>query len=119
VKMGKRLTVDIDWRAELDREFKDIPAPKGSLEDRARQEKAAALTELASARFSVLIGAAGTGKTTLLKFICRATAIQERGLLLLAPTGKARVRLQQATGVEARTIAQFLRPKRYHEATQK
>lgn len=69
--MGKRLTVDIDWRAELDREFKDIPAPKRSLEDRARQEKAAALTELASARFSVLIGAAGTGKTTLLKFLCR------------------------------------------------
>jgi hypothetical protein len=57
VKMGKRLTVDIDWRAELDQEFKDIPAPKGSLEDRARQEKAAALSELASARFSVLIGA--------------------------------------------------------------
>src|SRR5437868_5582289 len=36
----------------------------------------------------------------------------------LAPTGKARVRLQQATGFEARTIAQFLRPARYKEATQ-
>ena len=77
------------------------------------------MSELASARFSVLIGAAGTGKTTLLKFLCRAARVQQRGLLLLAPTGKARVRLQQATGVEARTIAQFLRPKRYQEATQK
>ena len=28
------------------------------------------------------------------------------------------MRLQQATGVEARTIAQFLRPARYKEATQ-
>ncbi|MBZ0148725.1 MAG: AAA family ATPase, partial [Pseudorhodoplanes sp.] len=79
---------------------------------------AVALTELASSRFSVLIGAAGTGKTTLLKFLCRAAPIRQRGVLLLAPTGKARVRLQQATGVEARTLAQFLRPNRYDEATQ-
>ena len=118
VKMGKRLTVNIDWRAELDLEFKDTPAPKGSLEDRGRREKAAALTELAASRFSVLIGAAGTGKTTLLKFLCHAAPVQSRGVLLLAPTGKARVRLQQATGVEARTLAQFLRPNRYNEATQ-
>lgn len=118
VKKGKRHTVDIDWRGRLNAEFKSTPAPKGSLEDRGRHEKAAALAELASSRFSVLIGAAGTGKTTLLKFLCRAAPIQQRGVLLLAPTGKARVRLQQATGAEARTIAQFLRPTRYDEATQ-
>lgn len=118
VKMGKRLAVDINWRADMDREFKDTPAPMNSLEDRGRREKAAALTELASSRFSVLIGAAGTGKTTLLKFLCRAATIQQRKVLLLAPTGKARVRLQQATGMEARTLAQFLRPARYDEATQ-
>ena len=117
ITVGKRLSVDIDWRAELDRGFAKTPAPKGSLEDRARHEKAAALKELAAARFSVLIGAAGTGKTELLKFLCEAT-IRDRGVLLLAPTGKARVRLQRATGMEARTIAQFLRPLRYHEATQ-
>jgi ATP-dependent exoDNAse (exonuclease V) alpha subunit len=115
---GKRIALEINWRAELDREFKDTPASRGSLEDRGRNEKAAALTELASSRFSVLIGAAGTGKTTLLKFLCRAAPIQQRGVLLLAPTGKARVRLQQATGAEARTLAQFLRPARYDEATQ-
>jgi len=118
VKQGKRLVVDINWRAELDREFKQTPAPKGSLEDRGRNEKAAALAELAASRFSVLIGAAGTGKTTLLRFLCRAEAINQRGVLLLAPTGKARVRLQQATGAEARTLAQFLRPQRYDDVTQ-
>ena len=118
VKMGKRLAVNINWRAELDEEFKKTPAPNGSLEDRGRHEKAAALTELAASRFSVLIGAAGTGKTTLLKFLCRAAPIKQRGVLLLAPTGKARVRLQQATGAEARTLAQFLRPHRYNEKTQ-
>jgi hypothetical protein len=41
-------------------------------EERARQEKAAALAELAVRRFSVLIGPAGTGKTTLLSVLCRA-----------------------------------------------
>ncbi|MDQ7251284.1 AAA family ATPase [Dongia sedimenti] len=119
VKLGKRLAVDIAWRTDLDAEFRDVPAPKGSLEDRGRDEKAAALAELAASRFSVLIGAAGTGKTTLLKFLCRVPAIRQRGILLLAPTGKARVRLQQATGVEAQTLAQFLRPLRYDDATQR
>ena len=118
VKQGKRLAVEINWRAELDLSFKDVPAPKGSLEDRGRREKAMALQELAAARFAVLLGAAGTGKTTLLRFLCGAAPIQQRGVLLLAPTGKARVRLQQATGLEARTLAQFLRPLRYREATQ-
>ena len=119
VKMGKRHSVDINWRKELDREFKDTPAPKGSPENFGRHEKTAALRELAAARFSVLIGAAGTGKTTLLKFLCDAAPINRRGVLLLAPTGKARVRLQRATGMEASTIAQFLRPKRYDDVTQR
>jgi putative ribosome biogenesis GTPase RsgA len=69
---GKRHEIKIDWRAQLDEEFKRIAAPKGSIEDRGCDEKAAALNELASSRFSVLIGAAGTGKTTLLKFLCKA-----------------------------------------------
>ena len=119
VKIGKRLSVDIDWRKQLDREFKDATAPKDSLEDRGRHKKAAALREFSAARFSVLIGAAGTGKTTLLKFLCDAAPINQRGVLLLAPTGKARVRLQGATGMKARTIAQFLRPLRYDDATQR
>ncbi len=119
VKMGKRHSVDIDWRKQLDREFKDELPPKGSLEDRRRHEKAAALRELSASRFSVLIGKAGTGKTTLLKFLCEAPPINQRGILLLAPTGKARVRLQQETGMEAHTLAQFLRPRRYDDTTQR
>lgn len=119
VKMGKRLSVDINWRKQLDRGFKETPAPKGSPEDRGRHEKAAALQELSAARFSVLIGAAGTGKTTLLKFLCHAAPLNERGVLLLAPTGKARVRLQRETGMQAHTLAQFLRPKRYNDTTQR
>ncbi|UWR45360.1 AAA family ATPase [Phaeobacter inhibens] len=119
VNQGKRHSVEIDWLEMLDKTFPDDKkASKGSSAYLRRQEQAAALEELAASRFSVLIGPAGTGKTTLLKFLCEAEPIANRGILLLAPTGKARVRLQLSTGMEAKTLAQFLRPQRYYEATQ-
>ncbi|MDO9022905.1 MAG: ATP-dependent RecD-like DNA helicase [Deltaproteobacteria bacterium] len=79
-------------------------------EERARAEKAAALEEIFRARVSVLIGPAGTGKTTLLQILCALPEVKRGGLLLLAPTGKARVRLEEATGRrgEGMTLAQFL-----------
>ena len=82
-------------------------------EKKARQEKAAILRELAEARLSVLVGGAGTGKTTLLALLCKSPQVQNGGVLLLAPTGKARVRMSQAMQLQdirfsARTVAQFL-----------
>lgn len=79
----------------------------------AREEKTAILKELAEARLSVLVGGAGTGKTTLLSLLCKSPQIRDGGVLLLAPTGKARVRMSQAMqkqGVssKAKTVAQFL-----------
>ena len=119
VNQGRRHTVEVNWQDKLDETFPDDrQASQRSSAYLRRQEKAAALEELAASRFSVLIGPAGTGKTTLLKFLCEAEPIANRGILLLAPTGKARVRLQLSTGLEARTLAQFLRPQRYHEVTQ-
>ena len=58
----------------------------------------------------MLVGAAGTGKTTLLKMLCDLPEVAKKGLLLLAPTGKARVRLEEQTGQRGagRTLAQFL-----------
>jgi hypothetical protein len=67
-----------------------------------------ALERMVTRRLSVLVGRAGTGKTSVLGALVRCKAISDDGVLLLAPTGKARVRLQRATGREARTIAQFL-----------
>lgn len=100
------------------------PLPQGGrereLEEKARTEKAAALQQLFQARLSVLIGAAGTGKTTLLRMLCDLPGISERGVLLLAPTGKARVRLEQQTGLRGQgfTLAQFLtRIHRYNANT--
>lgn len=85
-------------------------AGKDESEKRAREEKTAALEMIYRSRISVLIGSAGTGKSTLLNALCQIQSIRDAGLLLLAPTGKARVRLEQASGMpgKGQTIAQFL-----------
>lgn len=118
---GKRLMVDADWRVRLDQHL-DIHGAGNcnELEDKAREEKTASLKELAESRLSVLIGPAGTGKTTLLSVLCSHPKIAEGDILLLAPTGKARVRMEQSTGdlkLKGFTVAQFLSPHRYDPST--
>lgn len=114
---GKRHQGNLDWRVLVDAAFEK---PVQSLEEeRARQEKAAALQELFCSRLSVLVGPAGTGKTTLLKVLCEQPEVKKGGILLLAPTGKARVRMETQIGISgAQTIAQFLvKRKRYDPPT--
>jgi hypothetical protein len=114
---GVRHGLMADWRMLIDAELGSDGAGD-ELEERARTEKARALKELGEARVSVLVGPAGTGKTTLLKVFIGEPAIASGGVLLLAPTGKARVRMETATGHEAKTLAQFLLPlDRYDERT--
>ena len=112
-RKGRRHAADHDWRKIVDSGLnKSLPedAPERKREVRARDEKAAALEELFRSRVSVLIGPAGTGKTTLLRMLCSIDGLADRGLLLLAPTGKARVRLEEQTERRGagRTLAQFL-----------
>lgn len=108
---GVRHEINENWREIVDIAF--AGQPQTEFEERARTEKAAILKELAESRISVLIGGAGTGKTTLLALLCKSEQIRNGGVLLLAPTGKARVRMSQAMheqGVDntAKTVAQFL-----------
>ncbi len=77
-------------------------------EQRARTEKAAALVELSEGRLTLLNGPAGAGKTTLVKALAARQEVISAGLLLLAPTGKARVQLESKVGFDAKTLAQFL-----------
>ena len=114
-KKGKPHPADLDWRglvdAGLDASLPANPEELDSeLEQRARHEKAAALEQLFRSRLCVLIGQAGTGKTTLLRMLCSLPGLAAKGLLLLAPTGKARVRLEEQTGMRGagQTLAQFL-----------
>jgi hypothetical protein len=80
------------------------------IERRARAEKVRALEILYEGRFSVLAGRAGTGKTSVLSvFLDGLEQLHgKREILLLAPTGKARVRLSTLTRRPASTIHQFL-----------
>lgn len=118
-RKGKPHTTQHDWKALVDSGLGQ-PLPREAearrLEQRARDEKAAALEQIFRSRLSVMIGPAGTGKTTLLKMLCDLPEVRSRGLLLLAPTGKARVRMEEQTGQRGAglTLAQFLfRHKRY------
>jgi hypothetical protein len=115
---AERRPLSIDWRDELNKRLGPLPSAgeERQQEERARAEKAAALEEIAASRFSVLIGPAGTGKTTLLSVLCQRPEVNGEGILLLAPTGKARVRMEAVakqtgtTNYQAFTLAQFLSP---------
>lgn len=110
-RKGSLLSVSEDWRAVIDEVLAEQLGDVSLIDDDeelARQEKATALEVLATSRFSVLVGAAGTGKTTLLRALTGLPDVSAGGLLLLAPTGKARVRMQEAIDHEACTLAQFL-----------
>lgn len=110
---GDRLTVTEDWAKIVDEEFRRKRVPDFKEKQIARKERIEILTELAESKLSVLIGGAGTGKTTLLALLCKSKQISNGHILLLAPTGKARVRIAQAMeehGIlfQAKTVAQFL-----------
>ncbi|SFV07282.1 AAA family ATPase [Alicyclobacillus macrosporangiidus] len=104
-------SVGTDWKTAIHRTLArkgvqldpNVPSHAAALE-----EQAAALERITTRKLSVLAGKAGTGKTTVLGALLQSDAIRRDGVLLLAPTGKARVRLQQTAGFEALTIAQFL-----------
>ncbi len=74
----------------------------------AIKDQARALDIMANYKLSVLTGPAGTGKTKVVEAFLKSSTIRNQGVLLLAPTGKARVRLAKMAGIEAFTIAQFL-----------
>ena len=86
----------------------------------ALKEQADALERITTRKLSVLVGGAGTGKTTVLGALKKSQALARQGVLFLAPTGKARVRLGQKTGDPSMTVAQFLyQQNRYDAARQR
>ncbi|MHB1750565.1 MAG: ATP-dependent DNA helicase, partial [Acidithiobacillus sp.] len=69
----------------------------------------AALLQCCSARFGVLTGGPGTGKTTCLDTVAHAALACGLRVELCAPSGKAASRLKQATGLDGKTIHRLLR----------
>lgn len=110
INSDKKLNIDENWEVVLEKEF-------GKSDDadelKARKEKSAVLKMLAESRLSVLIGGAGTGKTKTLSIFCKQKDVKRGGVLLLAPTGKATVRLSESLNDEEKSyrtmnIAQLL-----------
>lgn len=106
-KANRAAEPPINWLSALKDEFGE---PKLEREHLALDEKVEALQTLFSRRLSILAGGAGTGKTSVLKVFLQELfrAEGKHSTLLLAPTGKARVRLSTNTKQNAMTIHQFL-----------
>ncbi|WP_083965572.1 AAA family ATPase [Dokdonella koreensis] len=114
--LGKRAAkaaapIKADWRRLLVTAISEAGGKFDKTNESHREaieEQAVALERLLSRRLSVLVGRAGTGKTSVMGALMLSEALTKAGILLLAPTGKARVRLGKATNAQAMTVAQFL-----------
>lgn len=57
-----------------------------------------------SRRLSLITGGPGTGKTAGIRAIARCAVAQGARVMLLAPTGRAAVRMSESSGLRARTV---------------
>lgn len=100
-----------DWRALL---FHAIAEGGGKVDEAdprhtdALAEQATALERITTRKLSVLVGRAGTGKTSVIGALLASPRLLADQVLLLAPTGKATVRLAHKTNAHAQNVAQFL-----------
>lgn len=100
----------LDWVALVDNVLRDAAQKASADEGAARTEKAEGLARAIGARCCIITGRAGTGKTTVARALLDGIdqVDGKTSVMLLAPTGKARIRLQGATQRDARTIHQLL-----------
>jgi exodeoxyribonuclease V alpha subunit len=75
-------------------------AGTGSLTD----EQRAAVENAFGHRLSLITGGPGTGKTASIRAIARGAAARGASVLLAAPTGRAAIRMTEASGVPAKTV---------------
>ena len=117
-RIDHSLSIHDDWDLLLNSVLKKEQQSEKGREQESRKEKVIAIEKMACSKISVLTGGAGTGKTTTLAALCKSNAIQSEGILVLAPTGKARVVLSsklRKAGVRssAKTLFQFLKSSKH------
>jgi hypothetical protein len=113
IARGKRTLdpLNEDWSKLIKKTVKDSGIkfdPKNQKHVAALDDQVAALQQITGRKLSILHGPAGTGKTTVMGAVFGSKELTQEGILLLAPTGKARVKLGKMANAEAFTIAQFL-----------
>jgi exodeoxyribonuclease V alpha subunit len=78
--------------------------PSGDVTIELAPEQWAGVQGAFAHRFSLVTGGPGTGKTASIRMIGAVAAQQSASLLLVAPTGRAALRMREATGLEASTV---------------
>jgi exodeoxyribonuclease V alpha subunit len=109
----RRVTAELE--AELAERVGELLATTGS--DRLREprdpeltatgltgEQRTAVSNALRHRLSLITGGPGTGKTASIRTIAQLASAQGARLLLVAPTGRAAVRMSEASGVRAKTV---------------
>lgn len=96
---------DLDKKIKIDYMIDTVESrnPSFKLSD---EQKNALKEIIKSPKLSILTGEAGTGKSTITKYLCDILAT-EFPLLLLSPTGKAAGRMKECTNRDAHTIHRF------------
>jgi exodeoxyribonuclease V alpha subunit len=82
-----------------------VEQEEGILYDEVQRE---AVRTAAAAKFMVLTGGPGTGKTTTTLAVIKVFQRLGASVLLAAPTGRAAKRMSESTGMEAKTIHRLL-----------
>jgi exodeoxyribonuclease V alpha subunit len=68
----------------------------------------AAIETVLQHKVAVITGGPGVGKTTLVNSLLKILAVKKITIALCAPTGRAAKRLQESTGLEAKTVHRLL-----------
>jgi exodeoxyribonuclease V alpha subunit len=77
--------------------------------DELTGEQRAAVNAAFRHRLSLITGGPGTGKTATIRAIAQQAAVQSARILLVAPTGRAAVRMTESAGLQAVTVHSALR----------
>jgi exodeoxyribonuclease V alpha subunit len=78
--------------------------PEAPIVEELTDEQSAGVLAAFAHRLSVITGGPGTGKTASIKTIAGLAASQGARVLLVAPTGRAAIRMTEASGVRALTV---------------
>jgi exodeoxyribonuclease V alpha subunit len=107
----RRQTAELEAElAELVAGLSQSPAAKRDAErdapggDELTAEQRQGVVNALRYRLSLITGGPGTGKTASIKAISAAAAAQGARVMLVAPTGRAAVRMSQASGLRAQTV---------------